>query len=162
MNALYDGVVEPKPSARDVRNESSATEVTPVECPHSPVADIADRRKRGIPDGFGGAIGGLTRLRSYRSGCPSFEARPAVQSAPQGSHFRMTDLRSSLRAKRSNPAFFSFARRKLDCFVAYAPRNDEPRHSRGAISPELRLSFRPERAWGMPGAQCTRSLACKR
>jgi hypothetical protein len=34
-------------------------------------------------------------------------------------------------------------------------------HSRGAISPELCISFRPQRAQGMPGAQRTRSLACK-
>jgi hypothetical protein len=40
-----------------------ATEVTPAECPHSPVADIADR-----PPWFWWAIGGLTRLRSYKPG----------------------------------------------------------------------------------------------
>ena len=33
-----------------------ATEVTPVECPHLPVADIADRRKRAVRGGFGGPL----------------------------------------------------------------------------------------------------------
>src|SRR4030088_3159264 len=30
-----------------------------------------------------------------------------------------------------------------------------------ARAPGLCMKFSPERAWGMPGAQCTRSLACK-
>jgi hypothetical protein len=29
------------------------------------------------------------------------------------------------------------------------------------VSPGVCLSFRPKRAWGMPGAQCTRSLVCE-
>jgi hypothetical protein len=40
---------------------------------------------------------------------------------------------------------------------------DTPLHSRGADRPSRAWILRPEkqRAWGMPGAQCTRSLACK-
>jgi hypothetical protein len=36
-------------------------------------------------------------------------------------------------------------------------------HSRGAIASGLCIFFAPEaiRAWGMPGAHCTRSLMCK-
>jgi hypothetical protein len=33
-------------------------------------------------------------------------------------------ISTSLRAQRSNPAFLLSSRRKLDCFVAYTPRND--------------------------------------
>ena len=59
---------------------------------------------------------------------------------------------------------------KLDCFVANAPRNDgflissaNPR-SRGRNAPS-RANHSPkekQRAWGTPGAQCTRSLACNK
>jgi hypothetical protein len=34
-------------------------------------------------------------------------------------------------------------------------------HSRGTPCPSHASAVRPRRAWGMPGAQCTRSLACK-
>src|SRR5207237_3911872 len=34
-------------------------------------------------------------------------------------------------------------------------------HSRGASARGLQESFAQQRAWGMPGGQCTRSLACK-
>jgi hypothetical protein len=34
-------------------------------------------------------------------------------------------------------------------------------HSRDAMRPSHTCSFRPKRAWGMPGARCTRSLVCK-
>src|SRR6266404_3421221 len=69
------------------------------------------------------------------------------------------------------------SKERMDCFVARAPRNDggelciqfsdlskdvNPR-SRGAIRPRLAFISRPrkQRAQGMPGAQCTRSLACE-
>jgi hypothetical protein len=55
---------------------------------------------------------------------------------------------------------------RMGCFVAFAPRNDGE-HS-FAISPQvcarLILNFSPsedQRAQGMPGARCARSLACK-
>jgi hypothetical protein len=59
-------------------------------------------------------------------------------------------------------------RRKLDCFVAFAPRNDvasisdmPPRIPR-RDAPGLCINCpRQQRAQGMPGARCTRSLACK-
>ena len=38
---------------------------------------------------------------------------------------------------------------------------DTPSHSRGAKRPSRASIFRPVRAWGMPGAHCTRSLAWK-
>ena len=41
-------------------------------------------------------------------------------------------------------------------------RRDTNPHSRGAIRPRfVPASLAKQRAWGMPGAQCTRSLACK-
>src|SRR6202008_5140034 len=40
-------------------------------------------------------------------------------------------------------------------------RRDIASHSRGVKTPESGKSSAPIRAWGMPGAQCTRSLACK-
>src|SRR6266446_9771926 len=56
--------------------------------------------------------------------------------------------------------------RKLDCFVARAPRNDDDTCLRDLATRSARAvheTFRPEiqRAQGMPGARCTRSLACK-
>src|ERR1039458_8462391 len=36
-----------------------------------------------------------------------------------------------------------------------------PPRSRGAFRPGCAWWFRPKRAWGMPGAQCTRSLVCE-
>src|SRR6266481_5705125 len=56
--------------------------------------------------------------------------------------------------------------RKLDCFVARAPRNDDDTCLRDLAARFARVvheTFRPEiqRAQGMPGARCTRSLACE-
>jgi hypothetical protein len=58
--------------------------------------------------------------------------------------------------------------KKLDCFGAHAPRNDEANrdmnpYSRHALRPSCWSIIRPsltKRARGMPGAQCTRSLVC--
>ena len=67
----------------------------------------------------------------------------------------------SLRAKRSNP----FRKERMDCFVASllamtwnSKYNSEiPRRA----TPELLREFvAPQRARGMPGARCTRSLVC--
>src|SRR5580704_12835139 len=64
--------------------------------------------------------------------------------------------------KRSNPWSGQVS---VDCFVAYAPRNDVdtgPR-SHSANAPGFfmfPLALQPEGA-GKPGARCTRSLACK-
>src|SRR5258707_2414891 len=55
---------------------------------------------------------------------------------------------------------------RMDCFVACAPRNDVKSRYDSAISrreaPEFSKNRSPskQRAHGMPGAQCTRSLAC--
>jgi hypothetical protein len=53
---------------------------------------------------------------------------------------------------------------RVDCFVAFAPRNDANAvsRSRGVISPELCMFLRlsKQRAQGMPGARRARSLAC--
>jgi hypothetical protein len=55
----------------------------------------------------------------------------------------------------------------LDCFVASAPRNDGKFRYASAFSrrdaPESCMNLRPgkQRAQGMPGARCARSLACK-
>src|SRR5258705_13753267 len=68
------------------------------------------------------------------------------------------------------------SKERMDCFVARAPRNDggelciqfsdlskdvNPR-SRGAIRPRLAFISRPrkQRAQGMPGARCARTLVC--
>ena len=52
----------------------------------------------------------------------------------------------------------------LDCFVAslLAMTSNALPRSRGAMRPSCAGTIRPEkqRAWGMPGARCTRSLAC--
>src|SRR5882724_11208060 len=56
---------------------------------------------------------------------------------------------------------------RMDCFVAFAPRNDVhpdmPPRSRGAMRPSFAktMSLDNQRAQGMPGANCTRSLACE-
>ena len=69
-----------------------------------------------------------------------------------------------MRAQRSNP--YQPRRRKNGLLRRFAPRNDGG-HS-FAISPQvcarLILNFPPsedQRAQGMPGARCARSLACK-
>jgi hypothetical protein len=72
--------------------------------------------------------------------------------------------------KRSNP-WLGIARSKMDCFapLAMTIKIYHPgfQTHTSAISrrdaPELCMNVRPKmRAWGMPGAQCTRSLACKK
>jgi hypothetical protein len=55
---------------------------------------------------------------------------------------------------------------RMDCFVAFAPRNDVKTHFRdlAAILPEFCYQHplsENQRAQGMPGAQRARSLACK-
>jgi len=57
--------------------------------------------------------------------------------------------------------------RKVDCFVAFAPRNDvEPQlrdlaaHFRASFARSIPPS-EDQRAQGMPGARRARSLACK-
>src|ERR1700686_4540924 len=47
------------------------------------------------------------------------------------------------------------------CFRRDDEIEDTPPHSRGTLLPESCQNDPPQRAWGMPGAQCTRSLACK-
>jgi len=66
------------------------------------------------------------------------------------------------------------APRQMDCFVAYAPRNevvtfrfkfqtaDTRPHSRGTICPSFAFRFpSTRREQGMPDARCTRGLVCK-
>jgi hypothetical protein len=53
---------------------------------------------------------------------------------------------------------------RVDCFVAFAPRNDAGTHLRhlaARTAPELcrRVSLKEQRAQGMPGAWCARSRA---
>ncbi|MVT74756.1 hypothetical protein GPL20_17225 [Bradyrhizobium cajani] len=65
---------------------------------------------------------------------------PASLKRPQASllaGFRRS-LRSSLRAKRSNPD--CFRENSLDCFVARAPRNDEPPNEHPWQCPSSRIS----------------------
>jgi hypothetical protein len=55
---------------------------------------------------------------------------------------------------------------RMDCFVASAPHNDdECRHDstspRRQASGLCKKTFRPKRAWGMPGVSCARSPVCK-
>jgi hypothetical protein len=87
-----------------------------------------------------------------------------------------TGLSTSLRARRSNPFFLCCF--QMDCFVASAPRNDGER----AVLRRARFNFKQQmsvrilaarfaralhfvvprkREQGMPGARCTRGLACK-
>jgi hypothetical protein len=54
-------------------------------------------------------------------------------------------LRSPGRQPRGQPALIPFKHG-----LSLSPRN----------APELLQNFRPERAWGIPGAQCTRGLVC--
>src|SRR5215208_3681363 len=73
-------------------------------------------------------------------------------------------IRTSLRATRSNP-WLGIARSKMD--LLRSARNDDaishtPPRSRRVKTPELcRTDCPKERAQGMPGARCTRSLACE-
>jgi len=83
------------------------------------------------------SIGAAMRLEGRRPG-PAHPSRLAqrVQVAPQGSHLRMTDLRIGVRISR-----------RRDAFRVCAKQPVRPKEIRGAQ--------------GMPGARCTRSLACK-
>src|SRR5579863_7036024 len=92
---------------------------------------------------------------SGRANAPDDRLRRAIQApAP------------SLRAKAKQS--IEQQARKLDCCVARAPRNDVKFTHGFAISPPDPREFshqRPalsnQRARGMPGAQCARSLVCK-
>ena len=53
------------------------------------------------------------------------------------------------------------AARKLDCFVAFARRNDERPRPRGVNRPSCASIFRPKRAWGMPGANAPAASRAK-
>src|SRR4051794_30923061 len=60
----------------------------------------------------------------------------------------------------------SITRRRMDSFTVFAPRNGEwghefaiPRAARELVT--ANPASRDRRAQGMPGARCTRSLACK-
>jgi len=80
-----------------------------------------------------------------------------------GFHFQTatTALTSSLRAKRSNPALPPRTR-KLDCFVASAPRNDGEIQLRDPAARCVRVlaSLPPLEGVGNAGRRCTRSRAC--
>jgi hypothetical protein len=54
----------------------------------------------------------------------------------------------------------------MDCFVASAPRNDVKAHlhdlaARARVLLGMSCPLKHQRAQGMPGARCARSLACK-
>jgi hypothetical protein len=52
--------------------------------------------------------------------------------------------------------------RKLDCFASLAmtANPDTPKRPAARCARAVRESFARQRAWGMPGARCTRSLVC--
>ena len=98
-------------------------------------------------------MGAAQRYPSHRGSSPLLAV-----VAPQGDGFR----KCSTHAGASRV-------RKLDCFVAGAPRKDvadnshTPPRSRRAIRASF-VDVKPseiQRAWGMPDARCTRSLMCK-
>ena len=83
---------------------------------------------------------------------------------------------TSLRAKRSNPALAP-RKRKLDCFVAlllamtWRGRREsnlahhlqtESRDLAARCTRVLPATLKDQRAQGMPGARCARSLACRK
>jgi hypothetical protein len=109
----------------------------------------------------GGGLG-----RGVHTGSPD-AATPLPNPPPQGgreqgtlgldANFQTATTVIASEAKQSMPAAG-----KMDCFVAFAPRNDVETHLHipAAQSRPSRASiFRPVRAWGMPGAHRTRSLA---
>jgi hypothetical protein len=60
------------------------------------------------------------------------------------------------------PTMASHCQQWLALIPLSKSRRDTSPHSRGAIRPRyVPASLAKQRAWGMPGAQCTRSLACK-
>src|SRR5579863_5948429 len=79
------------------------------------------------PSEFRGGMLCTTRADSRRE---IAEVRPDVIAVPTG---RANARPTSLRAQRSNPFFL--LRGTMDCFVAYAPRNDGCLKFESAIAP---------------------------
>ena len=113
---------------------------------------------------------GSQGIAAHRAGCGgAAQADGAVDAAAGaggvcedfGSIFERVDRHCE--RQRSNP---STPRRKLDCFVAFAPRNDV-KTSVGDLAARCARAMLEscpsmnKRAQGKPGARCTRGLACK-
>jgi hypothetical protein len=96
---------------------------------------------------------------SFRDGAPAPDLRCAI--AHRGiSRFRVRCFASP----RNDSA--GFLRRPFPREPSYSPTgnadSDTPSRSRRAFRASFARTFRPlkQRAWGMPGARCTRSLVC--
>jgi hypothetical protein len=90
--------------------------------------------------------------------CPPYSSAAAVPSPD--SIFKQPN-----RHCERSEAIHLAAQRKEDGLLRFA-RNDgslipnAASRSRGAMRPRRAFIFRPKRAWGMPGARCTRGLVC--
>ncbi len=113
-----------------------------------------------------------SRLNQWRLGVLDRPPEPVIGRRVASTRWRAMTAESGRDGfgtviARSEATKQSISRRKerMDCFVASAPRNDVDIVLH-AISfsrreaPELCQIFRPRRAWGMPGARCTRGLVC--
>src|SRR5438067_1070410 len=119
-----------------------------------------------------GAVCGLTILPRRPSGMNRIRLRGAAfwaEATPADSVIRLADSNTMAWRIRFSPcqairrlavALISFAVRQ-NCYSGHWPERRQesmiPRHD----APEFCRYLRPTRAWGMPGAQCTRSLVCK-
>src|SRR5262249_25877387 len=111
--------------------------------PDPPRSGMARRCVHGKTSAIGQARASEVQSRRHRRALGAPEKRGAAESI---------EPPPTLRAKRSNPAFF-VAARKLDCFVACAPRNDggvatmqtnrRPLAARLALFPRLGLADLP-------------------
>ncbi len=96
----------------------------------------------------------------FSIGLPTWQSRmPRILT---DSNFKQPQHSTSLRAKRSNPCS---RKGRVDCFVAslLAMTANTVSRSRCMFCPRFAFDVPPpeyQRAQGMPGARCTRSLVC--
>jgi hypothetical protein len=109
-------------------------------------------------DCAGPAVPDVTMFGSLsRPGEPRLLLPPNLQF-----NFSNSLTRPSSRGADATKRSRIFSMVRLDCFASLAmTQQSTSPHPRDANTPELYFSFRPKRAWGMPGGQRTRSLAWK-
>jgi hypothetical protein len=101
-------------------------------------------------------VGGRRRGAGFfGSGCRHIlHVVPANAGTHNHSHWLLCESRHTASFKTTAAAYGSLLSQERRCREILAKRP----HSRGTFCPRLARSSAPMRAWGMPGAQCTRSL----
>ena len=91
------------------------------------------------------------------------ESAPYPDCPAPGPSYPRRRVSSTPRPVGSVTAASGILGRPPQCAIAHKAGDDSRRYSRGAFRPGFANRFAPiKRAQGMPGACCTRGLACKR